>query len=162
MREPASRRTLRQAFAHAWDGLRHAVATQRTFRVQLVLAAAVAVVAVGLRLPSLQAAVVVLAMAAVLAAELLNTALEVVVDLLVERNRHELARVAKDVAAAAVVVVSAAAAVTGILILGPPLGTAAGLAPGAAERWARILAAVAVAGGAAGLLVVRRTGPPRP
>ncbi len=162
MREPSSRRTLRQAFGHARDGLRHAVATQRTFRVQLVLAAAVAGLVVWLRLPSLQAAVVILAVAAVLAAELLNTAVEVVVDLLVQRNRHDLARVAKDVAAAAVVVAAAAAAVAGVLVLGPPLGERAGLSADAAERWARLLAAAVVAGAAGAGLIARRPGPPRP
>jgi diacylglycerol kinase len=161
VREPSSRRTLRQAFGHARDGLRHAVATQRTFRVQLVLAAAVAAVAVWLGVSSLQAAVVVLAVAGVLAAELFNTAMEVVVDLLVQRHRHDLARVAKDVAASAVVVAAAGAAVAGVLVLGPPLGERVGVDPHAAARGARVLAAAVVAVAAASLLA-RRSGPSAP
>jgi diacylglycerol kinase (ATP) len=84
--------------------------------------AAVAVVALGWRL---QISVnewlaVVLAVVLVVAAEALNTALELVVDL-VSPQWHALARDAKDVAAAAVLVCSVGAAVVGVLVFGPKL-----------------------------------------
>jgi diacylglycerol kinase len=63
-----------------------------------------------LRLPPLAWAVLVLVIAFVLVAELLNTAVEAVVDL-VSPERHELAKRAKDVAAAAVLIASIGAAV---------------------------------------------------
>ncbi|HEY9883856.1 MAG TPA: diacylglycerol kinase family protein, partial [Thermosynechococcaceae cyanobacterium] len=53
-----------------------------------------------------------------LAMELLNTALESVVDLTVKQTYHELAKIAKDCAAAAVLISSlAAVSVAGSLLL---------------------------------------------
>src|SRR5712692_9710908 len=111
---PYRSKSLAQALAYAAEGLRYAV---RTFRIQLALAAAVGVVLIWVQAPALEAAVVVLAMIVVLAAELLNTGVEVVVDLLVDRNHHVLAKVAKDIAAAGVVVTVVGAAVIGFLVL---------------------------------------------
>ena len=61
-----------------------------------------------------------LAMGLVLTAELLNTALEAVVDL-VSPEEHPLAKQAKDVAAAAVLVASLAALAAGVFVLAEAL-----------------------------------------
>src|SRR5438876_594437 len=132
--------------------------TQRAFRIQLVITAVVGVILLGLRMPALESAVTVLSILVVLVVELINTGVEVVVDLLVERNHHALAKVAKDVAAAAVVVAAAGAAVVGLLILGPPLGSALGLGAGTAARWSRIGAVVALLAGAGALLWIGARG----
>jgi diacylglycerol kinase len=58
--------------------------------------------------------------AAVMAAEAGNTAIEALVDL-VSPEPHPLAKVAKDLAAGAVLLVSIAALLTGLLVVGPPL-----------------------------------------
>ena len=152
MTRAGSRQALRQALAFALEGLRYAARTQRAFRIQLVITAVVGVILLGLRMPALESAVTVLSILVVLVVELINTGVEVVVDLLVERNHHALAKVAKDVAAAAVVVAAAGAAVVGLLILGPPLGSALGLGAGTAARWSRIGAVVALLAGAGALL----------
>ena len=55
-----------------------------------------------LQLDLVRLAVLVLTVAAVLVLELLNTAMEAVVDLAIGRRYHPLARIAKDCAAAAV------------------------------------------------------------
>jgi diacylglycerol kinase (ATP) len=110
-----------QSFHYAARGLRVAFQSQRTMRVHVVLAAGVMVAAVWLDLPPAQGAVLVLCAAAVLAAELTNTAVETVVDLLIGGSHHELAGRAKDLSAAAVLVVAAAALVAGLLVLGPPV-----------------------------------------
>jgi len=144
VRHHGSQKPLRQALAYAAAGLAYAVRTQRTFRLQLVIAAGVGLVLGWLQPPALDAAVVVLSMVVVLAAELLNTGVEVVVDLFVERNQHQLAKIAKDIAAAGVVVTAAGAAVVGLLVLGPPLGAVVGLDVSTASRWSRILAVLVV------------------
>jgi undecaprenol kinase len=74
-----------------------------------------------LRLPPLGWAVVALAIGLVLAAELLNTALEAVVDL-VSPDDHPLAKRAKDVAAAGVLAASLAALAAGAFVLLAALG----------------------------------------
>ena len=73
--------------------------------------------AVWLRAPL---APIALACALVLALELVNTAVEAVVDL-VSPKPHPLAGVAKDAAAAAVLLASLGAVVVGLAVLGPPL-----------------------------------------
>jgi len=67
------------------------------------------------RLPLLGWAIVALAIGLVFAAELLNTALEAVVDLVCP-EQHPLAKLAKDCAAAAVLVAALAAAAAGVLV----------------------------------------------
>lgn len=73
-----------------------------------------------LRLAPLAWAVLALAIGLVLTAELLNTALEAVVDL-VSPQEHPLAKQAKDVAAAAVLVASLAALAAGLCVLAQAL-----------------------------------------
>ena len=101
----------------AWAGVRHSYRTQPNFRIETWAAAAALSLALWLRVPP---APVALACALVLALELVNTALEAVVDL-VSPQPHPLAKVAKDAAAAAVLLASFGALVVGLSTLGPPL-----------------------------------------
>jgi diacylglycerol kinase len=80
------------------------------------VAAAVVVAGMLLRLPAAAWAIVFLAVALVVAAELLNAAVESVVDL-VSPEDHPLAKRAKDVAAAAVLVAAAGAVAVGICLV---------------------------------------------
>ena len=89
-------------------------------RVHVSAALAVAVLAWWLRVSALESAVLALAAGLVLAAEVLNTAVERLADR-VCRERDEGIRLAKDAAAGAVLVAAAAAAVAGLFILGPKL-----------------------------------------
>lgn len=96
-------------------------------RVNTVLAAAVVVGALWLELPVGEAAVLVLAIAAVVAAELMNTAVEVLADLTVGDQHHPLAGHAKDLCAASVLVAAAGAAVVGLVVLGRPVAAMVGI-----------------------------------
>ena len=70
---------------------------------------------IALRLPPLGWGLLLLGIAFVLAVELLNTALEAVVDL-VSPDDHPLAKIAKDVAAAAVLVAAAGAVAVAVTL----------------------------------------------
>jgi diacylglycerol kinase (ATP) len=146
------RRGLADTFIYAFAGLRYAIHSQRTFRLHLIIAAVVAVFAFALELSTLEVAAVVLAMAVVIAAELFNTGIEAVVDLLVERNHHSAAQLAKDISAGSVLTTTVAAAVVGFLVLGPPLARAVGFSPEAAVAVSRWLAAALLIAGAIGLV----------
>jgi len=100
----------------AIEGVLWAAKTQRHMLVHLLTAVAVLVVALALGLNLLEFALLALAIVLVLFAELFNTALEVVVDL-VSPDFHPLARRAKDVAAGAVLVASIGALIMGYLAL---------------------------------------------
>jgi len=85
-----------------------------------IIATVVFFLALWLRLPARDWAMLVLTTAMVFAAEFMNTAIETVVDL-ASPGPHPLAKIGKDVGAAAVLVAALAAILIGLLILGPPL-----------------------------------------
>ena len=110
--------TLWTSFKYAWMGISYAFQTQRNFKVHVFVGAIAIGSGVFLRLSVVELAVIGLTIGAVLAMELLNTAIESVVDLTVKQSYHELAKIAKDCAAAAVLVSSIAALlVAGFLLL---------------------------------------------
>jgi diacylglycerol kinase len=109
-----------QSFGHAFRGWWYVIRTQRNAWIHAVITSAVIVLAVWLRLPARDWAVLFLAIAMVWLAEFLNTALEAVVDLASPRQ-HPLAKVGKDVGAAAVLIAALTSILVGLLILGPPL-----------------------------------------
>lgn len=98
----------------AIDGILWSVRTQKHMRYHFIAAAAVLLTALFLRVPALEFMLLAFAVTLVLFAELLNTAVEVVVDL-VSPDYHPLAKQAKDVAAGAVLIASVGAAVMGYL-----------------------------------------------
>lgn len=119
--EPHRRRqTLLRSFRVAWDGLTVAMRSDRNLRIHM--AATVVVFAAGgwCRLSLLEWSVIVLTIGLVWVAELLNTAIEAVVDL-ASPEHHELARRAKDVASAAVLIAAVTAVVVGAVVFGPRL-----------------------------------------
>lgn len=103
--------------AYAMQGLASAFRREASFRVELLLGAAALLFIAWLSPPPLWVALVVIMIALVLAAELLNTALEQILDGL-HPGQAEFVRIAKDCAAAAVLVFSVASvAVFGLMLL---------------------------------------------
>lgn len=105
-------------FDHAWEGIVLAVRTQRNMRFHALAAVAVVVLGAVLRVGFLELSVLFLAISLVMAMELVNTAVEAVVDM-VSPEFHPLAKIAKDAAAGAVLVASIGAAIVGTLIFVP-------------------------------------------
>ncbi|HTJ27614.1 MAG TPA: diacylglycerol kinase [Candidatus Limnocylindria bacterium] len=112
----ARRHGLAAAFGYAFAGLRAAWRGEPNLRIHVAVAAAVLVGGALLRLRPLAWGLVVFAIALVLVAELVNAAIESVVDL-VSPDDHPLAGRAKDVAAAAVLIAALAAVAIGALVL---------------------------------------------
>ncbi|HXF70171.1 MAG TPA: diacylglycerol kinase family protein [Thermoflexus sp.] len=113
-------RTLWESFGFAFAGLCYAWRTQRNLRIHVAIAATVAALAMLLRFDALRWAILILTIAMVWAAELLNTALEAIVDL-ASPSPHPLARIAKDVSAGMVLVCAMASILIGLALFGPPL-----------------------------------------
>lgn len=106
------------SFTYAWSGIVYAFQTQRNFRIHVFVGTLAVVLGVLLRLSAVEMAILGLTIGAVLTMELLNTAIESVVDLTVKQSYHDLAKIAKDCAAAAVLISALAAiGVAGSLIL---------------------------------------------
>lgn len=109
------------SFLYAWQGIYYALRTQRNFRIHTLVTITVIAVGCSLQLPRIDIAVLGLTCGAVMALELINTALEAVVDLTVEQSFHELAKIAKDCAAGAVFIAALTAILVGLCLLLPPL-----------------------------------------
>ena len=105
----------RKSFLFAIQGFRTAVTTERNIKVMLAVGALAVAAGVVVGLDPLRWAVVLLCCAVVIMAELFNTAIETVVDL-VSPEFHPLAGRAKDIAAAAVWFLSAVVAVVGLIV----------------------------------------------
>lgn len=112
------------SFKYAWAGVRYAFVTQRNFRIHSVIGVVAIGLGLGLQISTVEMAIVSLTCALVMVLELLNTALESVVDLTVQQSYHELAKIAKDCAAGAVLIAAIAAVLVAGFILLPPLGIA--------------------------------------
>lgn len=111
------------SFRYAFAGVRYTFATQRNFRIHTVMGCIAVGLGVFLEITAVKMAIIGITIAFVLALELLNTALESVVDLTVKQSYHELAKVAKDCAAGAVLIGALASLFIGAIILLPPLLT---------------------------------------
>lgn len=102
-----TRQSLISSFKNAAAGIR-AASRERNFRIELCFAVAAIILGIGLRISTVEWAVVSALIGIVLSGECLNTSLEAVVDL-ASPGYHELAKIAKDAAAGAVLVSSVAA-----------------------------------------------------
>ena len=100
---PGKSRNLLDSVQFALDGIVYAVRHERNVKIHFVAAVVVLVACLILPLDPLGVLMVLGATSLVLVAELINTAIESVVNMTIQ-GHHPLARIAKDVAAAAVLV----------------------------------------------------------
>jgi diacylglycerol kinase len=109
-----------RSFSYAKAGAEHALRTQRNIWIHLLAATLVVAVAVWLRVSLVELALLVVAITLVIVTEMVNTAIEVVVDHLSPDFREE-AGVIKNVAAGAVLLAAVGAVIVGGLIFIPRL-----------------------------------------
>lgn len=109
------------SFKYAWAGVRYAFATQRNFRIHTFIGILAVSLGLFLEIQAIEMAVIVMTCAIVMVLELINTAIEAVVDLTVKQTYHELAKIAKDCAAGAVLISAIAAVIVAACILLPSL-----------------------------------------
>jgi diacylglycerol kinase (ATP) len=110
------RTTLFRSFDHAFQGLVYSVRHQRNMRIHFAVAAVVLVASVFLDVSRSELVVVCVTIAFVLMAELINTAVEAVVDIITDEFDPR-AKAAKDVAAGAVLVAAINSLVVAYLVL---------------------------------------------
>ena len=118
MKPDGTRQTFAQALSNAARGLRYGVRCERNVRIDCCFAVLALVLAAIFRVSPEQWLAIVICRAAVVAFELMNTAVEALTDL-ASPQLHTLAGRAKDCAAAACLVVSACALVVGMIIFVP-------------------------------------------
>jgi diacylglycerol kinase (ATP) len=113
-------RSRASSFRHAFTGWGYVLRTQPNAWIHAGFTLAVILIGIWLELSTQKWAILLLAITLVWTAELINTAVEAVVDL-ASPDHHQLAKAGKDTAAGAVLAVAAGSILVGLLILGPPL-----------------------------------------
>lgn len=111
---------LMASFNNAFTGIVETVRTQANMKIHMVMAFAVLIMCLFFEVSSFQLMILVLCIAFVMFAELINTALEYIVTLTAQ-HYHPLAKRAKDAAAGAVLVSAIASVFIGYVIFGDKL-----------------------------------------
>ena len=105
----------------AFSGFYHAISTQKNFQIQLLIGLVVLLSAWIIGFNRIEWLVLIITIALVLTAELLNTVVEIVIDLAVKEKLLPDAKLAKDVSAAAVLLISIFAIAVGLILFLPHL-----------------------------------------
>jgi diacylglycerol kinase (ATP) len=119
---PGRAPTLLDSFNYAFEGIIHVLRTQRNLRIHFLAAVLVFAAAIALGVSRLQLIALVLSIAFVLVAEMLNTAIEGVIDVSTTSFDPN-AKLAKDIAAGAVLIASVTALGVGYLVFEDAAGT---------------------------------------
>lgn len=107
-----------RSFGYAWKGIRSALRSERNFQFHFFTTLFVCLLGFILQLSTAEWVAIILCIGLVLTAELLNTAIEKMVDL-ISPEWNEKAGHTKDIAAGAVLIASATALITGLIIFIP-------------------------------------------
>ena len=99
-----------RSFGYAWKGIQSCVGKEQNLSFHLIAAMAVIIAGIVLGITRTEWIMVVMCIGTVIAAELFNTAIEKLVDL-VSPERHPVAGQVKDIAAGAVLICAVAAAI---------------------------------------------------
>ena len=148
--------TLLQSFNHAFQGLVYAVRHQRNMRIHMAVALIVLVASIFLNVSRLELVIIFATIAFVLMAELLNSAVEALVDIVTEEHDPR-AKAAKDLAAGAVLIAAINALVVAYLVLADRLANVSLELLGVIRRSPAHLTIVALALVALVVVVVKAT-----
>lgn len=109
-----------RSFGYAWKGIRCCVGKEQNLSFHLIVTVLTIIAGFLLYITRTDWMIVILCIGVVIAAELFNTAIEKLVDL-VSPERHPIAGQVKDIAAGAVLVCAATAAIIGLVVFIPYL-----------------------------------------
>jgi diacylglycerol kinase (ATP) len=107
--------TLIDSFNYAFEGIIHVLRTQRNMRLHFAIAFLVIVVALVADVTKIELVVLLLSIAFVLIAEMINTAVEAAIDI-ATTSFDPMAKLAKDIAAGAVLIAAVNAVAVGYLV----------------------------------------------
>ncbi len=109
-----------KSFSYACNGLKNAITKERNLQIHIGISILVIFLGFYLQLKVIDWMIIVMMIGGMLVFELINTAIERLVDL-VTMEYHPLAKIVKDVSAAAVFVFAITAVVVGVLVFYPYL-----------------------------------------
>lgn len=109
---------LYKSFGYAFEGIFTGIKKERNMKIHCMAMVLVIIAGIILRLPAYKWCICLILFGLIMALELVNTAVEAVVDLVTE-ERKPLAKIAKDTAAGAVLIAAVMAAITGLILFVP-------------------------------------------
>ncbi len=105
-----------ESFNAAIEGFFYVVKTERNMRIHFLFAILILLLGIYLNFTPQELMILTITIALVLAAEMINTAVELIVDIIVEMEFHPIAKVIKDISAGAVLLTAINAAIVGYLL----------------------------------------------
>jgi len=112
----SERQSLLHSFKNAWQGILHAARKERNFKIHIFFAIFAAAICIILPVDTIYRFMVMYAIFFVLCTELINTAVEAVVDLHCGQTFSPLAKIAKDCCAGAVLLASIQAIFVAVIV----------------------------------------------
>jgi diacylglycerol kinase (ATP) len=115
---PSSRRaapSVLESFNYAFEGIIHVLRTQRNMRIHFLIALGVLIAGFAVGVTKLELIALLLSIAFVLIAEMINTAVEATIDV-ATTSFDPMAKLAKDIAAGAVLIAAATAVAVGYVV----------------------------------------------
>jgi diacylglycerol kinase len=109
-----------KSFRHAWNGVVYTFRGEKNFQIQILIGGLVFVLMDLLHLPFFEKVILVLLVMLVLILELVNTAVEKMMDML-EPETHPTVGIIKDVMAGAVLLAAVGAGFLGLVLFWAPL-----------------------------------------
>ena len=110
----------KNTFICAINGIKQAIKTETNLRIDCIIAIFVIVAGFIFKINYIEWFICILLIGLVLSAELMNTAVETVVDMFT-REKNEFARKTKDISAGSVLVIAITAAIVGLIIFIPKI-----------------------------------------
>lgn len=105
-----------ESFNAAIEGFFYVVKKERNMRIHFLFAIFILLLGIYLNFTPQELMILTITIALVLAAEMINTAVEHIVDIIVEMEFHPIAKVIKDISAGAVLLAAINAAIVGYLL----------------------------------------------
>ncbi|MBI4080621.1 MAG: diacylglycerol kinase family protein [Candidatus Levybacteria bacterium] len=107
-----------KSFGYALEGLAHAWKFDQNLRIHVLIAVIVLLLAYFLQVPFIEVIILSVLIILVITTEMINTAIENMVDLITSEHRQE-AKIAKDVSSGMVFIAAVGSLVVGLLIFLP-------------------------------------------
>lgn len=110
------------SFKYAGEGIINSFKTEKNMKIHILIMIIVILLGFYLKISKTEWMICIVLFVIVIAGELFNTAIEIVVDMIMP-HKNEKAKIAKDVAAGAVLVLAIGASIVGLLIFIPKILT---------------------------------------
>lgn len=108
------------SFKYAFSGIITSFKTERNMKIHTLITVLVIIMGILLKISKTEWIICIFAISMVISAELFNTAIETIVDM-ITTEKNEKARIAKDISAGAVLMTAMGAAIVGLIIFIPKL-----------------------------------------